>query len=426
MLDAEQKLSGFGHEDAGSSERSFLKLAMVGEKLRLRIPSRVDWVELAVMYLANKAESIGACDHERHGKLVTAMTEAITNAIVHGNLEISSELKEDPSGAFARVLAERSSDPAYCERLVDIEMDYDGTKCTWTITDQGPGFDVDAVLKKLDEPPNEDDPMACLASGRGIMLMRAFLDDVAWDEQGKRVRLTVFRDAGERRREPRVAALEPVRAAPVEADGTIDWKKAFDAVATDLSRGGVGILTSGLGTATRLMLEMQVDGKPVYVPAEVCNLTRVNDPAGDEPVVQIGCRFLAPGTEAGGGGGVKASLDALQQHHALERMLNRLHGPRETRDDRRDHTRMAYTKPILLQTADGERGAVARDLSKSGVAFVAEFELPKGEPVTVVLPAHVSGGAGGEGDEPIRLWGQVARCQKLAGRFHDIGVKFLD
>lgn len=407
QIDGSEKLSDFPPDEA---QRSFLKLSVVSERLQLRIPSRVDWIELAVMYLANKAQTIGACDEDRQKKVVTALTEAITNAIVHGNLEINSALKEQ-SGEFARVLAERSSDPSYAERTVDIEMDYDGCTCTWRISDHGKGFDVDATLKKLDEPPDpEADPTALLASGRGIMLMRAFLDDVKWSNGGRCVEMTITRETGgERRTAPRTPTLGPVRAVPLGDDGQIDWQKAFDAVATNVSRGGVGMIAGHLGNAQRLMLELKVEGETVYVPAEVMNLRRV-----DDSVMQIGCRFALPAPR----GDVRTTEEALQQQSALDRVLSGLAAPTAVQDERRQHARMAYTRPIQVLTQDGERAAVARDLSKSGIAFVAEFEMQKGEPVTIVLD--------GDSDDPIHLWGQVVRCHRVAGRFHDIGVKFLD
>jgi anti-sigma regulatory factor (Ser/Thr protein kinase) len=392
-------------------EPALLRRALVEDRHRLRIPSRVDWIEQTVLYLAGRAQVMGACDADRRKKLVTALTEAITNAIVHGNLEITSGLKEDSSGAFAKTLAERSSDPAYAQREVDIVVDYDGTACRWTITDEGRGFDVPAMLRKLDEPPDpEADPMALLASGRGIMLMRAFLDDVQWFDGGRRVELTLHRDeVGERRAAPRLPAIEPVRAVPVGEDGAIDWQAAFDAVATNVSRGGMGMIAPDLGKARRLVLELAVEGQTVYVPAEVMNLRRV-----DEQVVQIGCRVAPPSASAQ----TPDAQGSDQQQAALDRVFERLSDQGVVDDERREHSRMAYTRPVQLITGDRHLAGVARDLSKSGIAVVGEFDLARGEPITVILDS--------DGDEPIRLWGQVVRCHRVAGHFHDIGIRFLD
>lgn len=431
-IDGSEKLHDFD-PGTGPVERSFLRAAVVRDRTQLRIPSRVDWIELAVMYLANKAESLGACEHDRHGKLVTALTEAVTNAIVHGNLEIPSALKESVDGAFARTLAERSMDPHYASRLIDVDMEYDGQRCRWSITDQGRGFDVEKVLRRLDgddpgaDPDSPDfDPASLLASGRGIMLMRAFLDDVQWSMGGRRVTLAIEKESpDERRATQRHHTAEPIRAVPLDAEGRVDWDAAFDALATNVSAGGIGLLMQGLkgGGVKRIVLEMRVDGKTVYVPAEVAHVEPVGD-AGDASegghpgLVQIGCRF-AVGEEAS-----TKRVDAAkaeQQGRAVDELLDRLAHAQAPKphDERRAHPRVVYTKAIrvAVEGAD-DRPAVARDLSKSGIAFVSEFALAKGARFHVILEPDT--------DAAVRLQAQVMRCNRMAGAFHDIGCRFVD
>src|SRR5687767_5731704 len=84
---------------------------VISERTRLSIPSRPELVPAVVELLREKARLCGACQETRANKLVLALHEALTNAIVHGNLELSSELKEREDDAFARALAERAADP---------------------------------------------------------------------------------------------------------------------------------------------------------------------------------------------------------------------------------------------------------------------------------------------------------------------------
>src|SRR5207249_2743985 len=95
--------------------------SVINERTRLRIPSRPEWVPAAVELLREKARLCGACHETRAGKLVLALHEALTNAIVHGNLEVSSELKERDDDAFARTLAARAADPRFSSRSVIID-----------------------------------------------------------------------------------------------------------------------------------------------------------------------------------------------------------------------------------------------------------------------------------------------------------------
>ncbi|MDQ3440738.1 MAG: ATP-binding protein, partial [Planctomycetota bacterium] len=107
----------------------------------LRIPTRLEWVERTAHFLHRRAEHCGACEGLRREQLLIVLHEALTNAIVHGNLGISSELREQPGDAFVRALAERSVDPELAAREVRIKFQFDGERCEIRIRDEGDGFD---------------------------------------------------------------------------------------------------------------------------------------------------------------------------------------------------------------------------------------------------------------------------------------------
>src|SRR5581483_3138965 len=97
------------------------------------IPTELQWVGKACEFLSQRARASGACDAERAGKMIIALTEAITNAIIHGNLGISSALKEQGNEAFARAVAQRSADPVLRDRQTHIRYEFDGNECHVTI-----------------------------------------------------------------------------------------------------------------------------------------------------------------------------------------------------------------------------------------------------------------------------------------------------
>src|ERR1017187_6137108 len=125
------------------SDLPLLSAQIVAERTHLAIPSLPSWIEPTVEFLRQKAVMGGACQETRSGKLLVALHDAITNAMIHGNLEVASELKEQGNCAFAQALAQRASDPSLSSRKVDIVVDFDGDSCRWIITDEGRGFDVD-------------------------------------------------------------------------------------------------------------------------------------------------------------------------------------------------------------------------------------------------------------------------------------------
>src|SRR4051812_26817240 len=99
--------------------------AVLADSCHLRIPSQPQWITPTVDYLAGRAVRCGAVPAARQTKLTIALHEALTNAIIHGNLNISSELKERGDDEFFRAVTERLADPAHATRVVDVRMDYD-------------------------------------------------------------------------------------------------------------------------------------------------------------------------------------------------------------------------------------------------------------------------------------------------------------
>src|SRR5438034_1282444 len=82
---------------------------VAAERTVLRVPSLPNWIEPTVEYLKDKAVLCGACAATRARKLVVALQEALSNSIVDGNLEITSDLKERSDDAFTQALAVRAA-----------------------------------------------------------------------------------------------------------------------------------------------------------------------------------------------------------------------------------------------------------------------------------------------------------------------------
>jgi serine/threonine-protein kinase RsbW len=87
-----------------------------------------------------------------------ALEEALMNAIKHGN-------RRDP------------------DKRVHVEYSVDSKRAEIRIVDQGEGFDPTDV-----PDPTADENLEC-PTGRGIMLMRAYMDHVEFSAQGNTVRM---------------------------------------------------------------------------------------------------------------------------------------------------------------------------------------------------------------------------------------------
>src|SRR5687768_6490319 len=66
-----------------------------------------------------------------------ALEEALLNAVIHGNLEVSSSLREADDDAFERLIAIRQADSRYNDRLVTVAMTADREQMAWRISDEG-------------------------------------------------------------------------------------------------------------------------------------------------------------------------------------------------------------------------------------------------------------------------------------------------
>jgi serine/threonine-protein kinase RsbW len=106
--------------------------------------------------LLNELQAELEFDDEFYARLMLTVSEAATNAVVHGN--------QLDAGKIATITAES-----------------DGTTLTVSAKDQGDGFDPDEVDNPLDEE-NLLKP-----SGRGVFLMGEYADDVQYEENGTRL-----------------------------------------------------------------------------------------------------------------------------------------------------------------------------------------------------------------------------------------------
>ncbi len=117
-------------------------------------------------------------------RIATALEEALLNAFYHGNLEISSTLKETDYAEFYALAERRCQEPPYSRRRIQLELEVTPVVARISIQDEGKGFNP-ATLPDPTDMENLDRP-----SGRGVMLMRAFMDDISYNETGNRVTLT--------------------------------------------------------------------------------------------------------------------------------------------------------------------------------------------------------------------------------------------
>ena len=140
-------------------------------------------VPLLVTYLQEYLVRMKLCEPKGRLRLGIALEEALLNGIYHGNLELSSALRQDGSDAFERLAEVRRHSAPYADRRLHVHVEFDAEAAVFVIRDEGPGFDVAGL-------PDPTDPENMLkASGRGLLLIRTFMDEATHNATGNEIRL---------------------------------------------------------------------------------------------------------------------------------------------------------------------------------------------------------------------------------------------
>jgi len=143
----------------------------------------VTLIESLVVYLQESAIQMELCDEAEVTRLGVALEEALVNALYHGNLQVGSELRGEDDPAYYALIANRRGEDPFCNRKIHVTARLTRDEGIFVIRDEGSGFDPSKL-------PDPNDPSALeRASGRGLLLMRAFMDDVSYDPTGNVVTL---------------------------------------------------------------------------------------------------------------------------------------------------------------------------------------------------------------------------------------------
>ncbi|MFN3161343.1 MAG: ATP-binding protein [Rubinisphaera brasiliensis] len=136
-----------------------------------------------VGHLRNVFASVSGSPVREQMRLAVAIEETLQNAIIHGNLGVSSKLKMEPDGAFEKMVQQRLQEEPYRDRKVQLIADFRPEAVSLQITDEGEGFDFFEVRDPTD-PEN-----LLLPFGRGLLLIRSFMDEVVYEPPGNKVTL---------------------------------------------------------------------------------------------------------------------------------------------------------------------------------------------------------------------------------------------
>jgi len=156
---------------------------LVRQDCEFELDSDPRLVPSIVHYMVRGLRGVGHSDESISIRVSVALEEALNNAIYHGNLELSSALRELDSAEYREIIRQRREQSPYRERKIYIRAEISRDEARFRIRDEGPGFDPRSLPDPTD-PSNLDQP-----SGRGVMLMRTFMDEVTFEPRGNEVLL---------------------------------------------------------------------------------------------------------------------------------------------------------------------------------------------------------------------------------------------
>ncbi len=182
--DAVIGIMGFASEVSDDPLRDYLR----EETLSYTIDNRLtiaDEVSFRITRNLQKFMPIGRINLLRLG-----LREMIINAIEHGNLGITYEEKtqSQKNQSYHDLLRERQMSPVNRHKRVRIDYRLTEEAISYTIRDEGKGFDYRKFIKFKVKSLND----RMLSHGRGILITRSVFDQIQYNDKGNEVRLVAY------------------------------------------------------------------------------------------------------------------------------------------------------------------------------------------------------------------------------------------
>ncbi len=161
------------------------------EMLEFEFGNDLGLIPPLVFRLRQAARNIDLVDESRGLRLAKALTEALRNAICHGNLELSAEewsAARNDCEDVPEIIAQRLQNPRFQDRHVGLTAHMSPEQGEFQIRDDGEGFET-ASLPNISHDPSQ----LTSNQGRGLLLMQAFADELRFNDRGNEVTMIVRR-----------------------------------------------------------------------------------------------------------------------------------------------------------------------------------------------------------------------------------------
>jgi anti-sigma regulatory factor (Ser/Thr protein kinase) len=153
-------------------------------KIVYEVPSHRNEITNLSKVAIERIEKLGV-ETDFH-QLELVLLEALTNALLYGNLEVPSKVRDtEGEDVFWQLVDEREKDSNFSSRNILLEIDCAGKELRFTVTDRGDGFDWRKCLKSMDMIDPER------LHNRGVFLIQSFVDTLMWNEKGNEIMFSI-------------------------------------------------------------------------------------------------------------------------------------------------------------------------------------------------------------------------------------------
>lgn len=169
--------------DAATQARTQTRLQnrIVRSQTMYELPNDTALVMALVQNVRENLRGVKTFSENDRLRLGIALEEALLNALYHGNLEVSSTLRDEGPGIYEETARQRATQAPYCQRLLHVEVTLSSQQVCFRVLDDGPGFDPACV------PDPTDPEFLERPSGRGMLLIRSFMDEVSYNQAGNEI-----------------------------------------------------------------------------------------------------------------------------------------------------------------------------------------------------------------------------------------------
>jgi CheY-like chemotaxis protein len=185
LLETVEQVLGIAHADRRSEQ---LAKYLEEEQFSFRLENDPALIAPLVDTVQRSLMDMRVCGPAQRMHIGVALQEALFNGLFHGNLELPlPEWRQQRhrlrQGKLTDLARGRQQEAPYRDRTLAVTINISRDHAEFVVRDEGPGFDVGRL-------PSPHDPAALQESGRGLILMGSFMEELAFNEAGNEVRMS--------------------------------------------------------------------------------------------------------------------------------------------------------------------------------------------------------------------------------------------